>query len=167
MASARILCAWVAAAAVLAGCGGDEEGAVPAGESPEQERVVASVEGVDGGEVTQGDLLEAMAEGGREPPAADSPEFDLAAGAALDRLVLARWIRGEAAEQGGEVPEEDAAVFAEQMDAASAEELAATWGPRTECDPGPVSRLCDGGEEDGPEPPPDIPPASGLEEPPG
>lgn len=167
MASVRIALACFAAASLLSACG-DEENDVPAEETTAEERVVATVEGVENGEITQGDLSAAMSEGGREVPAVGSPEYDLAAGSALDRLVLALWIRGEAAEQGGEVPPEDAKTFAEQMDAASADELAADWAPRTECDPGPVSRLCGRGEEGGsPEPPPDIPPASGLEEPPG
>jgi hypothetical protein len=45
------------------------------------------------------------------------------------------------------------------MNASGVEELEATWGERTECDPEFVSRLCGGEAEQ--EPPPDIPPASG------
>lgn len=150
---------------LVAGCGGADDDPAPAespGGAPAEEDVIATVEGVEGGEVTGADLeravLAAAADQGRPAPVADTPEFDLLAGGALDQLVLARWITAEAASQGGEVPEADAVLLAERMSENGIEELEVTWGERTECDPGYVSRLCgDGGEE----PPPDIPPASG------
>jgi hypothetical protein len=159
----------VATVALLAGCGGDEGTApatsapAPATEAaPAEGDVIATVEGVEGGEVTGADLeqevLRSAAAEGRTAPTPGSPEFDLVAGDALDSLLLQRWIAGDVAEQGAEVTEEEAAGLAEQMDPDGVAELQATWGARTECDPELVSRLCGGGE---PEPPPDIPPASG------
>ena len=165
----------MALAAALAGCGGGGEGerstsAAPS--APAEGEVIATVEGAEAGEITGADLEEevlASAEAeGRTPPAPASPGFQLEAGSALDRLILARWIAGDVAEQGAEVTAEEAAALAEQIDQSGVAELERTWGPRTEC-PGEVSgRLCPSGGSGsgGPEPPPDIPPASGLEEPP-
>ena len=156
---------------MLAGCGGGEEPApatstaAPATDTaPAEGDVIATVDGVDGGEVTGADLeqevLASAAAEGRTPPTPGSPEFDLVAGDALDNLLLQRWIAGDVAEQGSAVTEEEAAALAERMSPSGVEELEATWGARTECDPGFVSRLCGGGGGE-PEPPPDIPPASG------
>jgi hypothetical protein len=165
----RVLLA-LAAAAILAGCGDSDDEPAPAASppapateaGPAEEDVIATVEGVEDGEITGADLeqevLESAAAEGRTPPTPGSPEFDLVAGDALDSLLLRRWIAGDVAEQGAEVTEEEAAALADRMNPSGIEELAAIWGERTECDADLVSRLCDGGE---PEPPPDIPPASG------
>ena len=172
----RVFSATVAVVA-LAGCG-SEEGSTTATTdgaptAPAEGDVIATVEGVEGGEITGADLEEevlAEAEAtGTTPPAAESPDFQLVAGSALDQLILERWIAGDVAEQGGEVTEQDAEALANRIDASGVEELQVTWGPRTECLGDVSGRLCAAGAtgSDDPQPPPDIPPASGLEEPPG
>jgi hypothetical protein len=157
----------LAVVAAISGCGGDEE-TTASPTAPAEDDVVAAVEGVEGGEITGADLEEevlAEAEAvGDTPPVAGSPEFDLLAGDALDSLLIQRWIAAEAAEQGGPISAADAAALEDGIDSSGIDELQATWGPRTECETEVVSRLCGGGEAPGP--PPDIPPASGLEEPP-
>ena len=163
----------LAACALLAGCGGgDDPAPAPDDAVPAEADVIATVEGVEGGEITGADLeaevLAAAEAQGQTPPTPGSPDFDLLAGDALDQLLLRTWIAGDVAEQGGEVSEEEAAALAGEMDPSGLDEMQATWGPRTECDTEVISRLCAGGGGDAPpEPPPDIPPASGLEEPPG
>ena len=160
----RVLAA-LALIAGAAGCGGSDDEPAPAttAAAPAEGDVIATVAGVEGGEITGADLeAEVLAEAeavGDTPPAVDSPEFDLQAGGALDQLILQRWIMGDAAEQGGELSAEDTAALAERISSSGIEKLRATWGPRTTCDTDLVSRLCGGGGET--EPPPDIPPASG------
>jgi hypothetical protein len=147
--------ALVVSALALAGCGGDDDGGggstttVPAPVPPD---AIAVVEGVDDGSVTQGDVDQAVAASaelsGEEVPAPASPEYPLAAGQALDALILERWVAGEAAVRG---------VSPEALRDADVEELRGTWEPRTECATDLPSRLCPGGDEA----PPDLPPASG------
>jgi DNA-binding transcriptional regulator YdaS (Cro superfamily) len=142
--------ALVVSALALAGCGGDDEGGDSAAPVPPD--AIAMVEGVEDGAVTQGELDQAIAASaelsGEEAPAPASPEYPLAAGQALDALILERWIAGEAAARG---------VSPDTLRDADVEELRATWEARTECATDLPSRLCPGGDEA----PPDLPPASG------
>jgi hypothetical protein len=156
--------ALVVFALALSGCGGGEDATSTATTSPEGSApsdVVAVVEGVENGAITRDELdaaVTANAElSGQPPPAPGAPAYGLVAGEALDQLVLERWVEGEAADRG---------VSPESLADEPVADLQGTWGPRTECVDDVVSRLCGGGEEPA-EPPPDIPPASGLEEPPG
>ncbi len=101
---APIALASLAAAVALAGCGGDDEQSAAVEQPPSGGEVIATVEGVEDGEITGEDLerevVAAAAAEGRSAPAPESPEFDLVAGDALDRLVLSLWIAGEAARAG-------------------------------------------------------------------
>lgn len=140
--------ALVVSVLVLAGCGGDSADA-PAEEAPPD--VVAVVDGVEDGAITQDELDDAIVANaelnGQTPPVPETPEYGLLAGQALDQLILERWVAGEAAERG---------VAPESLQEESVTELQSTWGPRTEC-PGEVAgRLCG----DAPAPA-NIPPASG------
>ena len=141
--------ALVVLALAIAGCGGGGE-ADSAGEAVAPD-AVAVVAGVEDGTITQEDVDGTIASSaeltGGEAPAPASPEYPLAAGQALDGLILERWVAGEAAERG---------VPAESLQDVGVEELQGTWEPRTECFTDLPSRLCPGEEA-----PVDLPPASG------
>lgn len=118
---ARIgLASLLTAAFGLAACGdGDETGpgqATTAEGLPEG--AVALVRGVEDGAITREDLNRAVAAraraSGQQAPATQSPEYDLVAGEALDDLLVARWIAGEAAARGIVVSEEEVAGKVEE-----------------------------------------------------
>ena len=73
---------------------------------------VAFVDTVDDGDITQDDLDSALDQaaaqsGLPEVPAADNPQYDALAQQAMQSLILAKWVKGEAAERGLTVDQAD------------------------------------------------------------
>ena len=140
----RALIAAVVAAAAVAGCGGDDEpegaSTIPPPAEPETAIVVVGGGAADG-VVTNEDLDRAVAfdalASGQEPPIAESPEYDLLAGEALDELVLGVWVRAEAAERGIAVSDEEVAAGIGEADQVAREsgycDGVEEGAPATEC----------------------------------
>ncbi len=95
----------VAAVALVAATSGLGQPGLPDGD-------VAVVDGVDNGAITQEDLdaglAQAAAQGGLpEVPAADDPQYQALQDQAMQSLILAVWVEGEATDRGITVSQED------------------------------------------------------------
>jgi len=95
----------VAAIALVAATSGLGEPGLPEGD-------VAYVDGIDDGSITQDDLDSALdqaaAQGGLpKVPAEDDPQYESLVQQAMQSLILAAWVRGEAADRGITVSQED------------------------------------------------------------
>lgn len=95
----------VAAIALVAATSGLGKPGLPDGD-------VAIVDGVDNGAISQDDLdaalEQAAAQGGlAKVPAADDPQYDSLAQQAMQSLILAEWVKGEAADRGITVSQSD------------------------------------------------------------
>ncbi len=95
----------VAAVALVAATSGLGKPGLPEGD-------VALVDGVDDGAITQDDLDSALdqaaAQGGLpKVPPADDPQYDSLVQQAMQSLILAKWVKGEAADRGITVTQDD------------------------------------------------------------
>lgn len=101
-------------AIVVAARGQIGQGSPPSGD------VVAEVRGIEDGEVPRAEFDRALArtaeqQGLEEAPASDDPQFEAFASQALGDVLLPRWIRGEAADRGIEVTDEQISERLDQV----------------------------------------------------
>ncbi len=95
----------VGAVALVAATSGLGEPGLPDGD-------VAFVDGVDDGSITQDDLDSAIQQAAAQsglpkPPAPDDPQYDSLVQQAMQSLILAEWVKGEAADRGITVTQQD------------------------------------------------------------
>ena len=95
----------VGAIALVAATSGLGQPGLPEGD-------VALVDGVDDGSITQDDLDSALDQAAAQSglpkvPAAGDPQYDSLVQQAMQSLILAKWVKGEAADRGISVTQED------------------------------------------------------------
>jgi len=95
----------IGAIALVAATSGLGEPGLPSGD-------VANVDGVDDGAITQDDLDSALQQtaaqsGIPKVPAPDDPQYEALVQQAMQSLILAKWVKGEAADRGITISQED------------------------------------------------------------